>query len=112
MSPRSVCNEDAATGVDDPMTTISLAPPGMGGYESPEKRNESLPVGFWDVMRGMIAREVRKYVTSSCGSTRNNLELVEQEHMVKVGIVLSLFGGDDDIIDAISCLSFRNGKQL
>ncbi|KAI3516339.1 hypothetical protein L1887_15253 [Cichorium endivia] len=46
-----------------------------------------------------------------CGSTRNNLELDEQEHMVKVGIVLSLFGGGDDIIDVISCLSFQNGLK-
>ncbi|KAI3737070.1 hypothetical protein L2E82_27065 [Cichorium intybus] len=69
MSPRSVCNEDAAADVDDPMTTLSLAPPGMGGYGSPEKRNESLPGGFWDVMRGVIAREVREYVTSSFPET-------------------------------------------
>ncbi|CAH1442766.1 unnamed protein product [Lactuca virosa] len=68
-SPGSVCNEDAAADVDDPMTTLSLAPPGMGGYGSQEKRNESLPVEFWDVMRGVIAREVREYVTSSFPET-------------------------------------------
>ncbi|CAK9178615.1 unnamed protein product [Ilex paraguariensis] len=49
----------------DPMTTLSLAPPGMVGYELPERKVESVPVGFWDVMRDVIAREVREYVTSS-----------------------------------------------
>lgn len=70
MSPgSSVLNEDAAADVDDPMTTLTLAPPGMGGYESPGKRTESVPAGFWDVMRGVIAREVREYVTSSFTET-------------------------------------------
>ncbi|KAK1433520.1 hypothetical protein QVD17_10431 [Tagetes erecta] len=47
---------------DDPMTVLSLAPPGTGG-------SESLPTGFWDVMRGVIAREVRDYVTTSFPDT-------------------------------------------
>ncbi|XP_015072891.1 transcription factor MYB44-like [Solanum pennellii] len=50
---------------DDPMTTLSLAPPGMSGDELPEKKTESFPAGFWDVMRGVIAREVREYVAST-----------------------------------------------
>ncbi|KAL3340515.1 hypothetical protein AABB24_028911 [Solanum stoloniferum] len=50
---------------DDPMTTLSLAPPGMGGDELSEKKTESFPAGFWDVMRGVIAREVREYVAST-----------------------------------------------
>ncbi|XP_055834252.1 transcription factor MYB73-like [Solanum dulcamara] len=50
---------------DDPMTTLSLAPPGMGGDELPERKTESFPAGFWDVMRGVIAREVREYVAST-----------------------------------------------
>ncbi|NP_001305491.1 transcription factor MYB44-like [Solanum tuberosum] len=50
---------------DDPMTTLSLAPPGMGGDELPEKKTESFPEGFWDVVRGVIAREVREYVAST-----------------------------------------------
>ncbi|XP_060199506.1 transcription factor MYB73-like [Lycium barbarum] len=50
---------------DDPMTTLSLAPPGVGGDELPERKTESFPVGFWDVMRGVIAREVREYVAST-----------------------------------------------
>ncbi|XP_057952040.1 transcription factor MYB44-like [Malania oleifera] len=39
----------------DPETTLSLAQPGAG----------SLPAGFWDAMRDVIAREVRQYVTST-----------------------------------------------
>ncbi|XP_071712648.1 transcription factor MYB1-like [Rutidosis leptorrhynchoides] len=46
---------------DDPMTTLSLAPPGTGGYEL----SENLPVELLDVMRDLIAREVREYVTTS-----------------------------------------------
>lgn len=53
----------------DPMTTLSLAPPGMGKCESSENRTESLPVGFWDVMRDVIAKEVREYVTTSFPET-------------------------------------------
>ncbi|GFP86501.1 transcription factor myb44 [Phtheirospermum japonicum] len=46
---------------DDPMTVLSLAPP--GGVA--EKKAECLPAGFWDAMRNVIAREVREYVTTS-----------------------------------------------
>lgn len=49
----------------DPMTALSLAPPGLGGCGSPERRGESAPAGFWDVMRNVIAREVRDFVTTS-----------------------------------------------
>ncbi|XP_075485973.1 uncharacterized protein LOC142525546 [Primulina tabacum] len=52
----------------DPMTALSLAPPGMGGGAAMEENRagmESMPVGFWDVMRNVIAREVREYVSSS-----------------------------------------------
>ncbi|KAJ8532416.1 hypothetical protein K7X08_012339 [Anisodus acutangulus] len=49
----------------DPMTTLSLAPPGMGGDRSPEGKTERLPVEFWDV----IAKEVREYVASSFSGT-------------------------------------------
>nr|QIG55693.1 MYB transcription factor [Paeonia suffruticosa] len=52
----------------DPLTTLTLAPPGIGGSSSstlPERQPESVPVGFWDVMRGVIAREVREYVSST-----------------------------------------------
>ncbi|KAL3505214.1 hypothetical protein ACH5RR_035055 [Cinchona calisaya] len=57
----------------DPMTTLSLAPPGMSRNhhnELPERQQgESLPAGFWDAMRNVIAREVREYVTSSFSAT-------------------------------------------
>ncbi|KAI3807259.1 hypothetical protein L1987_23184 [Smallanthus sonchifolius] len=55
----------AAVDVEDPMTTLSLAPPGMGEFESPEKMRRNIPVGIWDVMRGVIEREVREYATTS-----------------------------------------------
>nr|XP_043637465.1 transcription factor MYB77-like [Erigeron canadensis] len=58
-------NDDVVADVDDPMTVLTLAPPGMGGgYGLPEKRMENVE-GFWDVMRGVIAREVKEYVTTS-----------------------------------------------
>ncbi|KAK9270258.1 hypothetical protein L1049_025835 [Liquidambar formosana] len=54
----------------DPMTTLSLAPPGIGGSEGmPARRSESLPAGFWDVMRDVIAKEVRDYVSSTLSET-------------------------------------------
>ncbi|XP_019152341.1 PREDICTED: transcriptional activator Myb-like isoform X2 [Ipomoea nil] len=49
----------------DPMTALSLAPPGMGRHSPPERPAESLPVVFWDAMKDVIAREVRDYITSS-----------------------------------------------
>ncbi|KAF8410009.1 hypothetical protein HHK36_002529 [Tetracentron sinense] len=52
----------------DPPTTLSLAPPGVS-YSLPERRPESLPAGFWDVMRDVIAKEVKNYVTSSFSET-------------------------------------------
>lgn len=59
----------------DPMTTLSLAPPGMGGEEGEERRPENLPAGFWDVMRNVIAREVRDYVTTSLPETSSGFRL-------------------------------------
>ncbi|CAN1194245.1 Transcription factor MYB73 [Linum perenne] len=64
----------AAAGVDEEeaLTALTLAPPGMGsgGMSSntvgeEERRTESMPAGFWDVMRGVIAKEVREYVNST-----------------------------------------------
>nr|WII96590.1 MYB44 [Lonicera caerulea] len=52
----------------DPMTTLTLAPPGVVAGEK-ERAAEEFPVGFWDVMRGVIAREVREIVTSSFSET-------------------------------------------
>ncbi|KAK6938722.1 hypothetical protein RJ641_032230 [Dillenia turbinata] len=54
----------------DPMTTLTLAPPGIG-CSVPERASsdscESFPPQFWDVMRDVIAKEVRDYVTTSFG---------------------------------------------
>ncbi|PSR99737.1 Transcription factor like [Actinidia chinensis var. chinensis] len=50
----------------DPMTTLSLAPPGVGGGAAAEGHmTEGYPAEFWDAMKEVIAREVREYVTSS-----------------------------------------------
>ncbi|PON32169.1 MYB transcription factor [Parasponia andersonii] len=49
---------------DDPLTALTLAPPGIGGETVEGRRTESFPAGFWDVMRDVIAREVREYVNS------------------------------------------------
>ncbi|KAF4346249.1 transcription factor MYB77 [Cannabis sativa] len=56
-SPMSVEN--------DPPTALTLAPPGRGGDVMPEERRESFTAGFWDVMRDVIAREVREYVSTT-----------------------------------------------
>ncbi|KAJ4837690.1 hypothetical protein Tsubulata_050189 [Turnera subulata] len=56
---------------DDALTALTLAPPGIGGgCSSGERRSTSdgssnVPAGFWDVMRDVIAREVRDYVSST-----------------------------------------------
>ncbi|KAK6939561.1 hypothetical protein RJ641_029092 [Dillenia turbinata] len=54
----------------DPMTALTLAPPGMECSVPERTRSEScesFPPQFWDVMRDVIAREVRDYVTTSFG---------------------------------------------
>ncbi|XP_009370160.2 transcription factor MYB73-like [Pyrus x bretschneideri] len=55
----------------DPLTELTLAPPGIGsgsggamGGEQ-QRNNESVPSGFWDSMRDVIAREVRDYVATT-----------------------------------------------
>ncbi|XP_057765948.1 transcription factor MYB73-like [Salvia miltiorrhiza] len=55
----------------DPMTALSLAPPGIGAAAAAaeERPSEDLPAGFWDAMRNVIAREVRDYVTTSFQDT-------------------------------------------
>lgn len=67
---------------DDPLTALTLAPPGIGNgngngkgavVEEEEEEAvadhrpspETVPSGFWDVMRDVIAREVREYVSSN-----------------------------------------------
>ncbi|KAG6408728.1 hypothetical protein SASPL_131749 [Salvia splendens] len=54
----------------DPMTALSLAPPGIGGAAAGD-----LPAGFWDEMRNVIAREVRDYVTTSFQETSTGFRL-------------------------------------
>lgn len=58
---------------DDPLTALTLAPPGIGvnggGPMIEDRREESLPAGFWDAMRNVIAREVKDYVSSTFSET-------------------------------------------
>lgn len=51
----------------DPMTALTLAPPGAGNQEAAAERQGggSMPVEFWNAMRSVIAREVRDYVSST-----------------------------------------------
>nr|QSD99772.1 MYB family transcription factor [Melilotus albus] len=68
---------------DDPLTALTLAPPGNGvedreemvadhRFPSPSPSPESVPSGFWDVMRGVIAKEVREYVSSNFSHSHNS----------------------------------------
>ncbi|KAK7310873.1 hypothetical protein RJT34_08645 [Clitoria ternatea] len=58
---------------DDPLTALTLAPPGIAVNGSVVEEAvadlrpspESVPSGFWDMMRDVIAREVREYVSSN-----------------------------------------------
>lgn len=58
---------------DDALTALTLGPPGGSSSininDSSAERTESLPVGFWDAMRGVIAREVRDYMSSTLSGT-------------------------------------------
>ncbi|KAL6527403.1 hypothetical protein OROGR_016493 [Orobanche gracilis] len=57
----------------DPMTALSLAPPGTA--EVAGRAAESVSPGFWNVMRDVIAREVREYVASSFPETSSGFRL-------------------------------------
>ncbi|TKY57775.1 Transcription factor MYB44 [Spatholobus suberectus] len=64
-------DRDTSLGLeDDPLTALTLVPPGCacggggGGGEEDERRGVS-PVGFWDAMRDVVAREVREYMSAS-----------------------------------------------
>lgn len=79
----AVTTKDSATGTasssglvpleDDPLTALTLAPPGIGNgaveegvaHHQTPSAEEGVPSGFWDVMRDVIAREVREYVSSN-----------------------------------------------
>ncbi|RDX85193.1 Transcription factor MYB44, partial [Mucuna pruriens] len=52
---------------DDPLTVLTLATPGIDNAAVADHRPspESAPAGFWDIMRDVIAREVREYVSSN-----------------------------------------------
>ncbi|KAE9586791.1 hypothetical protein Lal_00004349 [Lupinus albus] len=54
---------------EDPMTALTLAPPGIDNGGAAEKGRpspeEDVPSGFWNMMRDVIAREVREYVSSN-----------------------------------------------
>ncbi|KAF8022929.1 hypothetical protein BT93_F0444 [Corymbia citriodora subsp. variegata] len=60
----------ASNGEDeDPLTALTLGPPGGGGDAASEgRRGEGLPPPeghFWDAMRDVIAKEVREYMSSA-----------------------------------------------
>lgn len=52
----------------DPLTTLSLAPPGTAAATGGPVVPEAVPGGFWDAMRSVIAAEVKNYVTSAFSS--------------------------------------------
>ncbi|KAG5065248.1 hypothetical protein AAZX31_04G036300 [Glycine max] len=65
-------NVNDADNEDDPLTALTLAPPGIANATLtedavPDHRAspESAAEGFWDMMRDVIAREVREYVSSN-----------------------------------------------
>lgn len=61
----------------DPMTALTLAPPGMsrGAAAEVAERSEGLPAGFWETMRDVVAREVRDYVTTSFDDTSSRFHV-------------------------------------
>ncbi|KAL9172438.1 hypothetical protein ABFS82_03G046900 [Erythranthe guttata] len=71
--PASVGGGDCDGDEYDPMTALSLAPPGTGGGGAAAEKG--LPAEFWDVMRNVIAREVRDYVTTSYPETSSGFRL-------------------------------------
>ncbi|GLT47024.1 hypothetical protein SLA2020_207460 [Shorea laevis] len=51
---------------EEAFTALTLAPPGSSGAGKVKgRREEKVPAGFWEVMREVIAREVREYVSST-----------------------------------------------
>lgn len=54
---------------DDPLTALTLATPGIGSgvdvVPESDRRSESLPAGFWELMKDVVAREVREYMTTT-----------------------------------------------
>ncbi|XP_062021495.1 transcription factor MYB44-like [Rosa rugosa] len=77
-SASAASGRNGSMDLDDPLTELTLATPGIGGsvvssseqHHHHQSSSESFPpAGFWDVMRGVIAREVRDYVSSSFSET-------------------------------------------
>ncbi|KAM5565621.1 transcription factor MYB44-like [Rosa sericea] len=77
-SASAASGRNGSMDLDDPLTELTLATPGIGGsvvssseqHHHHRSSSESFPpAGFWDVMRGVIAREVRDYVSSSFSET-------------------------------------------
>ncbi|KAK9023258.1 hypothetical protein V6N11_003483 [Hibiscus sabdariffa] len=58
---------------EEALTALTLAPPGSGvssrvsvvAAAAERRREERVPTEFWDVMRDVIAREVREYMSST-----------------------------------------------
>ncbi|PPD74511.1 hypothetical protein GOBAR_DD28556 [Gossypium barbadense] len=56
---------------EEALTALTLAPPGSGVSSrsavvvAERRREERVPAEFWDVMRDVIAREVREYMSST-----------------------------------------------
>ncbi|MBA0565888.1 hypothetical protein Golob_010743, partial [Gossypium lobatum] len=56
---------------EEALTALTLAPPGSGFSSrsavvvAERRREERVPAEFWDVMRDVIAREVREYMSST-----------------------------------------------
>ncbi|GMI91191.1 hypothetical protein HRI_002788400 [Hibiscus trionum] len=57
---------------EEALTALTLAPPGSGvssrssvAGTAERRREERVPTEFWDVMRDVIAREVREYMSST-----------------------------------------------
>ncbi|KAI6688975.1 hypothetical protein NL676_025803 [Syzygium grande] len=67
----SGCHMDTEEEEDGPLTALTLAPPGAATAAAERRREDKgLPEeGFWEVMRGVIAREVRDYVNSTMAET-------------------------------------------
>lgn len=63
---------------EEALTALTLGPPGIGGSGGicsgssemeTERGVDNFPSGFWDVMKNVIAREVREYMSSTVNET-------------------------------------------
>ncbi|MBA0868640.1 hypothetical protein Goshw_016714 [Gossypium schwendimanii] len=59
---------------EEVLTALTLAPPGSGGGLTVEgRREEGVTAEFWDAMKGVIASEVREYLSSTLSSNTSKL---------------------------------------